>query len=209
MIRFRFFARSAAIIILGVVLPVTVLFQAYVGLQFLNREIAGKSTQSDASAIYEMAKNRIRDPGDGNDYALFSLIYSEQSNRNTIINKQLLKVVIMQIGFAVISLGLMFIVLGINDGGATAGAEGAGLKLDFRSGSTGVVTFVVGALMATAGGVMKNEYQTVGIPQYVQRSKDSNNLRAVNAFKECSTLKRGVAEECFMDSFKEINKDYL
>ncbi|MHA6879242.1 hypothetical protein [Ralstonia pseudosolanacearum] len=187
----------------------TVLFQAYVGLQFLHGEITEKSAQFDASEVYGAAKRNIRDAGDGNDYALFSLIYTEQSNRNTIINKQLLKVVIMQIGFAVISLGLMFIVLGINDGGATAGAEGGGVKLDLKSGSTGLVTFVVGALMATAGGVLKNEYQTVAIPQYVQGSKDSKNLRAVNAFKECSTLQKVAAEECFMDSFKEINKDYL
>ena len=125
------------------------------------------------------------------------------------INKQIMKVTIMQIGFAVISVGMMFIVLGINDGGASGGAEVSGFKFDFKSGSTGVVVFVVGALMATAGGVLKNDYNTVPIPEFVYLSTHPEYTKSINAYIECKKFSEDKFRDCFIGVFQNINQGVL
>ena len=115
----------------------------------------------------------------------------------------------MQIGFAVISVGMMLIVLGINDGGAAAGAHVASIQFDFKTGSTGVVVFVVGALMATAGGVLKNDYSTVPIPSFFYDSAPPEYVKSINAYKECKKLGDNKFQPCFIGVFEKVNEGAL
>jgi hypothetical protein len=145
------------IVIFGFIIPIAILWQAYSGLSALATNV-NEMRDVDFMSILAKAKKEIQS---SNDYALFSHIYSEQTNKSSMINKQTMKIAVMQIGFAVISIGIMLIVLGINDGGGEGGGEVGKFKLDFKTGSTGVLIFFVGAVMTTAGGVLKNEYATV------------------------------------------------
>ncbi|GJH26281.1 hypothetical protein [Caballeronia novacaledonica] len=160
------FARLFGIVFFGVVLPVVVLFQAYMNLNELPKAIPGQ--QMDVVKTFGDVKKLASESNIANDYALFAMLFAEQSNKQAIVNKQLLKVVIIQVGFAVISVGLMFIILGISDGGATVGGKGGGIEVDLKTGSTGLVTFVIGAAMAAGGALIPNEYTTVGAPDFAQ-----------------------------------------
>jgi hypothetical protein len=226
--------KRLTILLFGVVFPVIVLFQAYQALGTLRKDI---KEDINVVQMFSDFKKLTTESTIADDYALFSVMYVEQSNKQSIISKQLLKVVIMQVGFSVISIGLMFIILGINDGGATLAAEGGGGKFDFKTGSTGLVAFVIGAAMAAGGALLPNRYETVGIPSYVQMSgkvvtgtaassgADSAHAEApkqaasdagdssidlVKAYNACK--KRPAPEEameCFMSLFRQKYKGQL
>jgi hypothetical protein len=122
-------------------------------------------------------------------------------------NKQVMKVSVMQIGFSVISIGMMLIVLGINSGGVKGAVEGAGLKFDFKTGSTGVAVFLVGAVMATAGGVLKNKYKTGVIPKYISEDSSKESEETIAAYNECKSQKITSPQECFIKFYERINQD--
>lgn len=200
------FARKVAMILFGVVVPLLILAQAYVGLASLGKSVSYAGRNDDLVQTLAAARKNLTN---GNDYALFSLLYTEQANQRTMVNKQVMKVSIMQIGFAVASVGMMLIILGFNDGGASGTAELSGVKFDFKSGSTGVVVFLVGASMATMGGVLKNDYSTVPIPQYVQMEANPNHARSIKAFIECRKFDGDKFKDCFVGLFQRINEEAL
>lgn len=198
--------RQAAVLLFGVVVPLFILAQAYIGLASLGKDVGYTNAHEDLTHTLSTAKQSL---ANGNDYALFSLLYTENANQKTMVNKQIMKVSIMQIGFAVMSVGMMLIILGFNDGGASGVAEVSGMKFDFKSGSTGVVVFLAGALMATAGGVLKNEYNTVPIPEYVYVESNQEYTKSINAFIECKKLGDEKFKDCFIGFFQKINQGAL
>lgn len=199
-------ARQVAVLLFGVVVPLFILAQAYIGLASLGKDVGYTNTQDDLIQTLSTAKQSL---ANGNDYALFSLLYTEHANQKTMVNKQIMKVAIMQIGFAVTSIGMMLIILGFNDGGASGSTEVSGMKFDFKSGSTGVVVFLAGALMATAGGVLKNDYNTVPIPEYVYVESNQDHTKSINAYIECKKLGDEKFKDCFIGFFQKINKGAL
>lgn len=196
-------SQSIAILVFGVIVPLALLSQAYLGLSSLSSQVSGVLQKQNSSQIFRDARVLLHD---ANDYALFSLISAERTNHAVVTNKQIMKVAVMQIGFAVISIGVMFIILGINDGGAEGGFEASGLKFDLKTGSTGAVVFVIGAAMAAAGGIIKNDYQTVPIPGFIDRG-DGEASRAhaetVALYKECKKMGGAVSQECFYKLFSQ------
>ncbi|MFT4503162.1 hypothetical protein [Caballeronia sp. 15711] len=220
------FARSFGVLFFGVILPVVVLFQAYMTLYAMPKTIPGH--EMDVVQTFGDVKKLASDSNIANDYALFAMLFAEQSNKQAIVNKQLLKVVIIQVGFAVISVGLMFIILGISDGGATFGGKGGGISVDLKTGSTGLVTFVIGAAMAAGGALIPNEYTTVGAPDFAQIVGDTeiHTTQPASVAEAASGAKAGALEGkdavlisdyasckktdtpealvyCFMDSFRK------
>lgn len=203
--------RNLAIVIFGVIFPVLILFQAYMGINSLRNDVTYKTTISDLVSNLSDSKKYLLS---ANDYALYSLLYVEHANQKTMINKQVMKSTVVYIGFAVISVGMMLIILGIKEDGAS-GAEAAieanGVKFDFKTGSTGVAMFCVGAIMATIGGVLKNDYQTAEIPSYLAINKSEESAeynKSIEAYKACS-LKGDNFETCFSQLFFQINVEHL
>jgi len=195
--------RGFSIAIFGVVVPVVLLIQAYVGLSALGDQVGSVVPTESAAQTFEEARVGLHD---ANDYALYSVISAERTNLAVVINKQVMKISVMQIGFAVISLGIMFVILGINDGGAEGGVEATGFKIDFKTSSTGAVVFVIGAAMAAAGGIMKNEYNTVPIPGYIDRgdgAAQQAHVKTIATYKECAKLETATAQECFYKLFTQ------
>lgn len=199
-------ARGAAIAIFGVAVPIMLLLQAYWGLSVLSEQVGATGGSATAAQLFEQARVKLHD---ANDYALYSVISAEQTNLSVLVNKQIMKISVMQIGFAVISLGIMFIILGFNDGGADATVESSGVKVDFKTSSTGAVVFVIGAAMAAAGGILKNDYNTVPIPGYIDRGDGAAQMehaRTVEIFQECRNLKPAnpaLSQECFFKMFEQ------
>lgn len=202
-----------ASIVFGIFLPVLILFQAYSGMASLKDDVVYNVTTSDLAMNLGEAKENLDNP---NDYALFSLLYVEHANQKTMINKQILKTSVMHIGFAVISIGMMLIILGIEQGGVEGAFSSQGVSFDFKTGSTGVAVFCVGALMATIGGVLKNEYTTSTIPSFGEvsmpasfsRDQSVSYRQSLDAFKKCSSFEEN-SEVCFMQAFLQINRDAL
>jgi hypothetical protein len=195
--------KSISIIVFGIIVPMFVLFQAYSGISTLTNNVIYDDKIEDVVANYKEI-NEI--PMDGNDFSLFSLVYTEHANQKMMVNKQVMKVSIIQIGFAVISIGMMLIVLGINDGGADSSAGFGGVSFDIKTGSSGVFVFVVGAIMATAGGVLKNDYNTVPIPAYYYQTETIEHTKTLTAYRECMKLGPVVFDLCFKTAFEEINR---
>ena len=199
-------ARQASIVLFGVVFPVYVLFQAYQGISSLKDDVAYKNSTTGLVGEFADVSTNMHS---ANDYALFSLMYVEYANQKTMINKQIMKATIIHTGFAVISIGMMLIILGINEGGIEGSAEAGSINFDFKTGSTGAGVFVIGALMATAGGVLKNDYSTSKIPMYGEVGPNANYARSINAYKSCYAKNAEHPERCFVSLFMQINKGYL
>jgi hypothetical protein len=200
----KLYARQLSILLLGIIVPLVVLSLAFKNISALSNSISYTSNPQSTVALLKEAKETIKE---GNDYYLFSLIYTEHANQKTMINKQTMKVSIMQIGFAVISIGMMFIVLGINAGGAEGSIDLTGVKIDFKIASTGVVVFVVGTTMATLGGVLKNDYGTVPIPKYHFPNDTAALERLKGYLEDCKLQKDVKTEECFLAIFEQTQKE--
>jgi hypothetical protein len=198
-------AQQIAIVLFGIVFPIYVLFQAYQGITSLKDDVGYTTSVADLIKEFSDVGKNING---ANDYALFSLMYVEHANQKTMINKQVMKAAIVHTGFAVISIGMMFIIIGINDGGIESSTGSGSLKFDFKTGSTGVGIFIIGALMATAGGVLKNDYSTSKIPMYGGDS-NINYFTSLNAYKTCYAESAEHPEKCFASLFKQINERYL
>jgi hypothetical protein len=191
---------ALAVVLLGIVVPIIVLAQAYTGLATLGDTVGRPAYQTAPAETLKGVQPLLRG---ANDYALFSVMSAEHTNQVVVTNKQVMKIAIMQIGFAVISLGLMLVILGINDGGGEGAAALVDLKFDFKTGSTGVVVFVVGAAMATAGGVLKNEYTTVPLPGYVQANADDGS-EVLAMYRACKDQAGAGYAACFANSFEHF-----
>ncbi|MEZ9764508.1 hypothetical protein AB4278_16595 [Vibrio splendidus] len=197
-------SQLAAVILFGVIVPIAVLYQAHQGINSLQNNVAHKDTINTLFADFKGLKSNSMT---GNDYALISLMYTEHANQKTMINKQIMKVSVIQIGFAVISIGIMLVVLGISRGGAEGGGSYMGFEFDVKIGSSGVLVFVIGAAMSTLGGVLKNDYATVPIPPYVQNSSEIDNV--AEFYLGCNKLsdQKLVVMECFWDSYESMIKE--
>jgi hypothetical protein len=110
----------------------------------------------------------------------------------------------------------MFIVLGIEAGGAEATAQGLSVTVNFKSASTGLVTFVVGSALATIGGVLPNDYTTAPIPSFAianstSTDKTSANDQAIAAFRDCKLKyqEESKFQNCFADIFRQLNDGAL
>ncbi|MFA0209455.1 hypothetical protein [Vibrio cyclitrophicus] len=199
--------RNAAIVAFGIVFPVIILFQAYIGINSLKENVQYNTTVKDLIEIMSDARQYMES---ANDYALFSLLYVEHANQKTMINKQVMKSAIVNIGFAVISVGLMLIILGIKDGGVETSGAFQGISFDFKTGSSGVAIFIAGAIMSTLGGVLKNEYKTSEIPDYETVIATTIPLyeESIKAYSAC--LSQGEEfEPCFTQIFFQINQDKI
>lgn len=190
-------ARSIGILILGLIVPAFVLIQAYVALGGLSENV---NVITRTTAQQQLARTA---PflHSGNDYALFSMLAEEKSNEAIVVNKQMMKIVTMQIGFSLMSLGLMLVTLGFNEGGADISGAWSTIKFDFRTGSSGVLVFVIGGAMAAAGGLLKNDYKTVPIPEFVAQMQSplTNEMRIYVA---CRKRLPNTYKECFTNSFE-------
>ena len=200
--------QQAAIVVLGIVFPVLILAQAYLGLASLARSIDRSMRPDQVVETFRQVRPQVKSP---NDYALYSEMFAENVNQTIITNKQIIKVVVIEIGFAAMSLGLMFVLLGFNDGGGEGGAAFGGIKVDFKTASTGALVFMVGAAMATAGGVLKNEYKSVPLPQYIVTDAGGPSeaeTTSLEAYRKCQSA-GDEFPACFASLYGQINKEQL
>jgi len=201
-------ARSASVIVFGVVFPLLMLFQAYAGISALRTDVAYSEDLDGLVQNFEKVQPLTQS---ANDYALYSLLYVEHANQKTMINKQVMKSIIVLVGFAVISVGLMFVLLGIEIevGGQTeASVAFSDLSFNMKTGSAGVAVFIVGAVMATLGGVLRNEYQTSEIPRYVSGADGLAHEKSLAAYKACASQDENMGE-CFVQFYYQINEERL
>lgn len=196
--------KGLAIFIFGIIIPVLLIYNAHNNMQNLKID---DPVNRNPVVVFLQGKKTI---SSNNDYYLFSLLYTESANQKSLFNKQLMKISIMQIGFSIMSLGIMFVLLGFNDGGAeiTSGSKGAGIDLSFRSTSTGIIIFTIGATMAATAGISKNSYSTVPIPSYSNQN-NQNLTKSIAVYKQCKVFETNKFRECFTKSFYEINKEEL
>src|SRR5215831_14381993 len=73
--------RNIAAVLFGIVIPVFILGQAFLGLYALQENVLSQLSQSPSGLLIE--SQRLANPN-GNDYALFAMTYAEASNRQVV-----------------------------------------------------------------------------------------------------------------------------
>jgi len=63
--------------------------------------------------------------------------------------------------------------------------------------------------MATAGGVLENDYNTVPIPEFAYVDSHPEYTKSVNAYIECQKLGEDKFRNCFVGIFEKINQGAL
>jgi hypothetical protein len=105
-----------------------------------------------------------------NDYAMLLSTYLEASNQRVMLNKHRMKIAVINVGFAVICIGLLLLVLGVDAGGIeVSGSAKDVATVNLKVASSGVAVFVLGAGMSAAGGLLPNEYRTVSLPGFASK----------------------------------------
>jgi hypothetical protein len=175
----RSYLQICAGLILGIIIPLFLLINVITSVSSLEKEISYKEGFKQVADHFVNIKHKLKTE---NDYALISMLAAENANQKTMINKQVMKVAVIQIGFSVISIGLLFVVLGFNEGGIEASSGSNEFSFNVKAGSSGLAAIIIGAAMATMGGVMKNEYKTVPVPKYFSSGSSKVEL----ALNQCS-----------------------
>lgn len=157
------FIRLLGVGLFGIILPLCIAWGVGQRIESAHDFV---TRQADNSFIKEKLDGKGWKPLTANDYALLALADSERANLAVTINKQVMKIVVIYMGFAVMSFGIMFIVLGFTDGPVRLDGAGAGMTLNVQFSSVGAAVFVLGAAMSAGGGLLRNEYRTVGLPQF-------------------------------------------
>lgn len=155
--------RVLAIFILGVVVPVLLVIQAYRTLQAVD-EMARSPIS--AHGLFGDLPRPIQEYRTSADYQFTAMVFLEQSNLRVMLLKQLMKSSVMNIGFAVMSIGLTCILLGFDAGGYHADAEAGSAKFKVQAVSSGIGIFLLGALLSAGGGLLPNPYEPEGMPVF-------------------------------------------
>lgn len=150
-------------LLFGLLLPTLIAYNAHTKIETAQRTVEKATGTSFIFKLFDSRNELFEEPSD---YSIVALADSERANLAVMINKQSMKLVVIYMGFSVMSFAMMFILLGFTDGPVNAVGEGGGIKVDVRFGSIGAAVFVVGAGMAAAGGLLKNEYETVKLPNF-------------------------------------------
>lgn len=148
-------------IVFGLLVPLSLLIQAYVAMTYLG-DVIQESSGYPLIKQMQGLQPQLRTP---DDYRLVSQVLAESANQRTMINKQAMKISAMNVGFATISLGIMLILLGVK-GEEQMSATVLSATIDFRKVSTGALIFSVGAAITSAAALLPNQYSTVGMPAF-------------------------------------------
>jgi len=155
--------RWIALVLLGLICPLAMLAQAFIATDRLGRSLEGRTTLSGFHSALPQAVTKFDRP---DAYRYASLLFLEASNQEVVLHKQQTKIAVMNIGFAVMCLGLSCILFGFDGGGIAGEAEVASKKFKIQTASSGVAMFLLGSMLAAGGGLLANEYQTAGAPGY-------------------------------------------
>lgn len=166
--------RIIAVAVFGVALPLVIARGVDSRIDHAQKIVTEQATRS--YIIDEIHRAGWKERS-GNDYALLAFADSERANLAVMVNKQIMKLVVIYMGFAVMSFAMMFVVMGFTDGAVTSSGEGAGFKFNLQTGSIGATMFVLGATMSAAGGLLKNEFRTVGLPTFVNEQAAGPNFK--------------------------------
>ena len=145
-------------------------------------------SEPSVSAIYHIEEAKRKNIlYSADDYSLFSLFNQEEKTFRLTINKQVMKQNVMLIGFSVISLGIMFFILGISrDNGSSMQSASNNedsppannpkavnfafspedFSFNVTVGSIGGAMIILGLVAVVIGGVIPNEHIGAGFPRY-------------------------------------------
>jgi len=154
--------RLVAVVAFGLLIPILLSLQAFSLMQNLDSSIERMSVPN-ASSLLPLKPERLTPM----DYSLAALLFVESSNRAVMVAKQRMKVAVMNVGFAIASVGIMLLMLGIDAGGMNFKfKQEAGFSAEAKITSTGVLVFVIGGLLVGIAGVTPNEFKTASIPGF-------------------------------------------
>lgn len=181
-------AKSVSAFIFGIVVPLVLLISASTTITKIVEDMNADAKLSGShSEIVQWLKEYDIQPNQGNKYAFTSYLIAQQTNEKVIKKKTLMKAVLMQLGLVIVSIGILFIVLGFKEGGLNGTAAGvAGIDFNITIGSTGLATIFLGVLMITLGGVISNKFTTVGVPNFAHGNNPTiSKAQITEALENC------------------------
>lgn len=177
--------RGLVVTLLGLVLPAVLLGDAYIAIKELDQGVAAVADLKDLEQSLPAPMRLFKSP---NDYVFLSSVFLESGAQRVALNRLRMKVATVHVGFALMCVGLLFVLAGIDPGGVEIGTtvkEGAGASLKTASG--GAAILFVGALIAAAGGLAPSTYKSGSVPQFGEMapSKIAVSDQMVNLIKAC------------------------
>lgn len=173
-------------VLLGVVLPGLLLTLAYQAIGRLDDQLV---VGADLNATAKSLPAPLQVFDSPNDYAFLLVAYLEAGNQRVMANKHRMKIAVMHIGFAVSCVGLLLMILGIDAGGIEIGGSAKDVaSVNMKVASSGVAVFVLGALMAAAGGLVPNRYTTLGVPGFAHKGPSLSNEQLAAHVNQLSDL---------------------
>ena len=148
---------------LGIILPMIVIS---ISLYDMNRVMSSLDDRLSVQEIGDQVSGLAGKLNHSNDYALYTVMFLERTNQSVIINKQLIRSLVIMIGLAVICIGLAFAVLGVKESGMDVNGAVQGLSFDVKAGTPGIAAIVIGGIMVTIGGVWPGQYTTNQSPSF-------------------------------------------
>jgi hypothetical protein len=185
------FAKGLAMLLFGVIVPVVIAINSSAEISSARQSIEQASKQSYIMEVFREHPDKLKY---GNDYALVALADSERANLAIMVNKQVMKLLVIYMGFAVMSFAMMFIVLGFTEGPVTVAGTTPALNLNMSFGSIGAAVFVLGAVMAAGGGLLRSDYKTVGLPGFIALTKGGAPADEDPTWKALESCKALAAE---------------
>jgi hypothetical protein len=198
-------ARGVAILVFACIVPAGLLFQAHKSTSGMIEVLSSQSRMSAMLQALPPSVQALKSPAD---YALYTTVFVEMSNQSVMLNKQYLKTATIQIGFAICSIGLLMLLLGFSASGVSASVGNSGSPVyNLKIASGGVAIFVLGAGIAAAAGILKNEYTTVSMPNYLATSSHGRTGQDATHRDELAKEIAARASACFKNMPEEKAKE--
>lgn len=205
------FIKKIAFLTLGIIFPLFMLGASIYNLHSTSNRLSLLNEQRSAVSEMQSIKALIKTP---NDYSIFSMMYLEQQTHDALILKQIMKITSMYIGYAVLSIGVMMIFLGVETKSQSdINGNLIGLTFNVKSGSAGVIVFLFGAIMVLMPGVLGNSYKTPGIPSFNSNNIDTTvystpetqeyKSQILSIYQLCQTLPDDKRDTCFQQSIED------
>lgn len=199
--------KTLVFLLTGVIFPVFMLGASAYNLYQTSNQFKEMSQQQISVKELSELKSMMTSPYD---YGITSIIYMEKQAHKIFIHKQIMKIASMYIGYAVLSIGVMMLFLGIETKSQNdINGNFMGLTFNIKSGSGGIIVFLLGAIMIIIPGSINNKYQTPGIPAFGAGS--SVDIRQIKSnvlyiYQQCNKQTTLPKDQCFTQSINSSFK---
>ncbi|WP_374419507.1 hypothetical protein [Chromobacterium sp.] len=201
---FSLVARVLLIFFFGVVLPLLFMYGTYTQ----TTEVIAKLLKTELISPERIMATSKGFNKEYNDYMMYSWSQAQLVNQTVVMAKLHIRAAIISIGLSSMSIGVMFVVVGINDGGGNLSVGGRGVSFSLITNSTGAIVFTIGAMMAAVSGLYPIRLSTGSLPAFNVATPSLRSEIARKPHISIEDMKQGCANY-YLDEYKDCYIQFL